>query len=312
MITYGDTPVGKYAYLCAALTIVLFTAALASAQSYTYKTVDVPFTGANGTHLNGLTDLGTMSGTYFDANWEERSWLYRRNKGIFETVKQSGKNLIVLDVNPSARVTGEYFDGTTYRGFTKKESTFTPITVPGADVRDCALNTIGYITCTAQNAFGWHGLIYSVDLKKIVKTIDVPGALGTSALGINNANNVVGAFDDPTGRGRRTRGFRWVGDVDTGGVFTAYDAPCGGGTVVQDINDAGLMAVVCHDMPYEGSLISYAFDGTTWTELVVPDTYVTVVTRVNNAGQFAGWYMGLDGKDHGFVATPMVETVAAQ
>jgi hypothetical protein len=44
-------------------TIVLLTATFASAQTYTYQKIDVPFAGASETRIAGLTDLGTMAGT---------------------------------------------------------------------------------------------------------------------------------------------------------------------------------------------------------------------------------------------------------
>jgi hypothetical protein len=52
---------------CITLTLVLLTGVWAEAQ-YTYKTINVPFIGAMNTRINGLTDLGTMSGTHDDAN----------------------------------------------------------------------------------------------------------------------------------------------------------------------------------------------------------------------------------------------------
>jgi probable HAF family extracellular repeat protein len=46
--------------------------------------------------------------------------------------------------------------------------------------------------------------------------IDVPGAFGTQAYGINNAGQIVGLFDDSTGR----HGF-----LDTGGSIIPIDVP---------------------------------------------------------------------------------------
>ena len=83
---------------------------------------------------------------------------------------------------------------------------------------------------------------------------------------------------------------------------------------VQDINDAGLMAVQSVDAPDAGDMSSYAFDGTTWTELIPPGSLHDCcrdinVMSVNNQGQFAGYYLSVDGREHGFVATPSLNLV---
>src|SRR5947209_7886207 len=62
-------------------------------------------------------------------------------------------------------------------------------------------------------------------------TIDVPGASSTQAYGINNAGQIVGEFEDATGR---FHGFR-----ETAGVFTLIDVPGASDTFASGINDAG-------------------------------------------------------------------------
>jgi hypothetical protein len=301
-----DAPLYMPTHLWLILSILLCTVSLVSAQTYRYETVDVPLTGIGWTRITGMTDRGTMSGIYLDTQANERSWFYRRDKGQFEVVEQPGKHLIVQDINSSMCMSGEYLDSTGSHGFVKKESQFTTIRVDGAhSVQGCGLNTIGLVVCTYQDARGTHGLLYDLDLKKVVKSIDVPGALQTSVGGINNANDIVGAFDENNGQVYRTRGFLVRGDWNgTEEKVTVIDAPCGGGTSIRDINDHGIMAVMCFDMPSEGDAYSYAFDGVRWKELRVPDSYSTQVTRVNNAGELVGWYDGGDGKTHGFIARP--------
>jgi probable HAF family extracellular repeat protein len=62
--------------------------------------------------------------------------------------------------------------------------------------------------------------------------IDVPGAAGTFALGINSAGEIVGAFNDAA---NHTHGF-----LDTGGSFTKFDVPgITSNTEAFGINDLG-------------------------------------------------------------------------
>jgi hypothetical protein len=74
------------------------------------------------------------------------------------------------------------------------------------------------------------------------------------------------------------------------------------------------MAVTCGVDWVTYATVSYAFDGVTWTELAVLEApYWTWVRRVNNGGQFAGWYnTAPDEHDYGFVAIPISPAVAAQ
>jgi len=72
-------------------------------------------------------------------------------------------------------------------------------------------------------------------------TIEVPGATGeTSALGINNRGQIVGATS--TGPGQEPHGFLLRGGA--GGPFTPIDVPGAPGTSATGINDAGVIVGV--------------------------------------------------------------------
>jgi hypothetical protein len=269
------------------------------AQGYTYQTIDAQVPGLGWTRITGLTTLGSMVGTAFDNEANEYSWLYRRNTKKFEVVKQKGyPNALVADMNDQQRMCGTYFKGTQYLAFVRYGGVLTTLRVPGAvESHGGGISNTNLVVGSYQDARGgWHAFTYDV-IKRVYTTIDVPGALLTSGHGVNNHGHLVGEyFALPGGTGS-------PGWLLRDGVFTRIDAPCGGSwTSVHDINDDGLMAVLCGDG--DGRLVSYAYDGETWTELAVPGAFVTEVRRVNNTGQLVGWYMGQDGKDHGFIATP--------
>jgi uncharacterized membrane protein len=72
-----------------------------------------------------------------------------------------------------------------------------------------------------------HGFL---DVGGVFTTIDVPGASGTAAYGINGAGRIVGTYADSSGG----HGF-----LDVGGVFTTIDVPGASGTGARGINGAG-------------------------------------------------------------------------
>ncbi len=285
------------AYTVVALCVFLIST-LASAQpQYTYQTIDVPFDGLGWTRITGITSKGSLVGTFLDRQAGEHSWLYRHTTGKFEHVSQRGiTELVVQDINDPKRMSGTYRDRGVPHAFTKKGKQFTTIRVPGAEQAEASgINNEGVIVGTYGDAVGgFHAFVYQATTKTVI-TLDVPGASFTTASGINNNGHIVGSFDDI--HHATTHGWRFVN-----GVFTTIDAPCGESTNIEDINDAGQMAVAC--FTGDGGTFSYAFDGMTFTPLEVPGAFVTQVSRLNNAGQFVGWYSGQDGKDHGFIATP--------
>ena len=72
------------------------------------------------------------------------------------------------------------------------------------------------------------------------RALDVPGAVYTTAYGINaDGTIIVGAYDDASGR---THGFRWQG-----GSFTPLDVPGAAHTYAYGINAAGTVIVGAYD-----------------------------------------------------------------
>jgi hypothetical protein len=124
----------------------------AVADGYTYERVDVPFAGAHNTRITGLTERGTLAGTYTDAAGVERSWRKVRGKG-FEKLGWLGKRLEVSDIAGNTRVVGRYQDATGWHAFTMRSGKLRELRVPGMGVGSCAINQDGTdIACLASAA----------------------------------------------------------------------------------------------------------------------------------------------------------------
>ncbi len=118
------------------------------------------------------------------------------------------------------------------------------------------------------------------------------------ATGINNAGQIVGIYDDASGR----HGF-----LRTGGIYSTVDAPTaltkGTSTTASAINDSGQIVGwygACDTCTSRGFL----FSGGVFTDIIHPAAGaggVTIPSGINNAGQIVGYYIVPSGGSHGFL-----------
>jgi hypothetical protein len=304
------TQIGGYGW--SALAILLLTTTLTSAQTpttYIYRTVDVPFIGAVHTQINGLTDLGTMSGIYGDTQGKWRSWVYRRVTKTFVKVTQPGKPLWVEDIDANQKMVGYYHDTAGgVQSFFKKNSVFHTIRGPnGEAVYGCTIAITDGIICTYDDTVQGkvRGLVSNGSVVTHTFDLEAHAPYGWQTLGINDYRDIVGYIQFY----EHTSGFLLTsGDFHTGepSVVTVFDAPCGGSTLAMDVNNDLLMAVTCWNQGHT----SYVTDGVTYTEIAMPEGVETHVRRINRGGQVAGYYIGVDGREHGFIGTPTVNLAA--
>jgi Cu/Zn superoxide dismutase len=146
--------------------------------------------------LLGVNDSGIAVGFWTDANGDNHGYLVNINTGTFSSV-----------TDPNA---------------------------PGASLTAAAINDSGGIAGFYTNQSGnTHGFLMAggafIDLS-------VPGASSTMAFGVNDNDEVVGAYTDGSGAGAATHGFSWT----LGGGFQSIDDPHGvGTTTINGVNDAG-------------------------------------------------------------------------
>ena len=293
---------------------VLLSTSVASAQ-FTYRTI-VPklpqVSVVEKSRVTGLTDTGTMVGLYKPPNGPWGSWLYRSGKQTYTKVIQPGWRLYIEDVTDVQQKMVGYGEKNNVLHSVMKwgngSSLFKVIrTSNGDETTNCALagNTADAIcmywdeTVEHERGIYWNSAGFQ---EGPIIDLEVPDLVGWAVKGTASSYpiNLAGIVNHhpPDGQERQD------GFVEIDGVVSLVVAPCGGHTIVQDLSYDGLMAVTCFD---EGIVkyLSYAYDGVTWEPLMVPGSRETVVRRVNNLGQYAGYYVDANGLDQGFVATPI-------
>jgi probable HAF family extracellular repeat protein len=124
--------------------------------------------------------------------------------------------------------------------------------------------------------------------------IDIPNALYTEALGINNHGQIVGFYLDANLRGH---GFLWHN-----GTSTTIDAPNAlFNTVTEDLNTRGQIVGFYDSF---GGRTSFLLDGGQFTSLDV-GSFPTSALGINSRGQIVGEYVDGSGKLRGFLLTPI-------
>jgi hypothetical protein len=208
------------------------------------------FPGAVQTQVTGINDRGITVGFWSAQNTASMSnsnfGFYWQN-GRFRTVNfPTGDNASppvsqLLGVNDSDIAVGFYTNGQgSNRGYEYNIRTrqFTRVTVPGA-----ASGVNGpSLTAAAINNNGDVAGFYSKTSSQVdaflklrngrFLTLAYPGASMTQAFGVNDSDEVVGAYTTGSGNSAVTHGFVW-----RGGKFAAINIPGGSSTTVNGIND---------------------------------------------------------------------------
>jgi probable HAF family extracellular repeat protein len=124
-----------------------------------------------------------------------------------------------------------------------------------------------------------------------VTTIDFPGALGTTAGGINDVGQIVGEFADSNGKGH--------GFLDSSGIFTAVDVPGASATQANGINNAG--QIVGQFVDSAGNAHGFLYSGGGFTTIDPPGAVSAGAAGINSAGQIVGGYANPSTGNHGFL-----------
>ena len=142
------------------------------------------------------------------------------------------------------------------------------------------------------------GMTSNVRAEYAFKTLHVPDSILTEAYGINNSGEIVGRYDDQSGRN--------FGFLLSGGVYTTIDVPGSGLTWAFGINDKREIVGVhagTGGFGFRGFLLS----GGVFTSLEVPGATITEAFGINNAGDIVGFYQA-GAKSYGFLLSGGVYT----
>jgi hypothetical protein len=206
------------------------------------------------TQVTGLNDDGVTVGfrsTMNNASNVNDNFGFYAVHGHFHSVSfPTGDNANpqvdqLLGVNDHEIAVGFYTNGQgSNRGYEYNIRThqFSRVLVPGAP-----LGTAGpSLTAAGINNWGDVAGFYNKTPSKVdaflrlhngqFVTLAVPGAAMTQAFGVNDSDEVVGAYTVGTGNSAMTHGFTWR----PGHGFTTVDDPHGiGATTINGVNDAG-------------------------------------------------------------------------
>jgi probable HAF family extracellular repeat protein len=182
-------------------------------------------------------------------------------------------------INDLGQIVGFFSDSAGTHGFfLDADGSFTAIDVPGASLTTArSINTAGKIVGYFTDSAGTHGFL---DTGGSFTTIDVPGAtasFGTFALGINDANQIVGDFFIATGQ---QHGF-----LDENGKFTTIDVPgVMHSSAATSISNASRI-VGYYDMKH-----GFLDIGGSFIMIDVPGSQTTFPFGINGAGRIVGFF----------------------
>ena len=214
------------------------------------------FTGSTQTQVTGLNDEGVTVGFFSTMNTASMTnnnfGFYKSNGSFHEVNYPTGDNASpqvdqLLGVNDRDVAVGFYTNGQGgNRGYEYNIKThrFTRVLPPGF-TSSTSLNSPS-LTATGINDHGDVAGFYNKTSAQVdaflqqhngqFVTLAVPGASMTQAFGVNDNDEVVGAYTDGTGNNAQTHGFTWR----PGYGFTTVDDPHGiGATTINGINDHG-------------------------------------------------------------------------
>jgi uncharacterized membrane protein len=276
----------------------LVLSGFALAATYTFTTLDA--LDASQTTAFGINNAEHIVGTY-STSTVKHGFLFKN--GRFTTIDYPiGKPLpndfftIAYGVNSHDTIVGTYnvglglpfaflFNGTTYS--TIQSSLF--LVAEARGINDAG-TICGFFSYT--NKPGLHSYLLK---KGIFTVVDFPGSgsISTKALGINNAEQIVGVYYDTAGKIH--------GYIYRGSSFTNIERPGATTTIPYGINSAEHIvgSFVAANKTHGFLLANGQF-----TTIDFPNATFTEALGINSTGHIVGDYRDAAGKTHGFIAVP--------
>jgi probable HAF family extracellular repeat protein len=278
-----------------------------------FITIDPP--GASGalTAATGINDREQIVGYYLDADGTLHGFL-RKKRGIFTPIDhpdaptEPGVGTVALDINNRGQIVGAYVDAEqTTHGFLLDDGIFTTIDPPGASFTEATgIDDRGQIVGPYLDAEGTvHGFLRDKGRgarrgKGVFTTIELPGALATSAEDLNNRGQIVGNYSEVGNTRPLDTPRAYLLDDGDFNLIDAFGADC---TLSGDINDRG--EIVGSYLDAGGPALGFLRDKrAVFTTIDVPGAEQTAAVGNNNRGQIVGAYVDAGGTDPIFVCGP--------
>jgi hypothetical protein len=205
------------------------------------------------TQVTGLNDNGVTVGfwsTQNTKNMTNNNFGFYASGGQFHDVNfPTGDNASpqvdqLLGVNDNDVAVGFYTNAQgSNRGYTYNIGTgqFTRVLVPGAPAGEAGPSLTAAAINNNGDVAGFYAKSKSVTDAFLLRggqfmTLAVPGASMTQAFGVNDSDEVVGAYTVGSGNNAATHGFTWT---PQGGFRTVNDPQGPGTTTINGVNDDG-------------------------------------------------------------------------
>jgi uncharacterized membrane protein len=166
-----------------------------------YTRIVVP--GATQVQARGINNRGLVVGEYRDAVGAFHGFRWQRGRvSSFDDAPGGAVTVCSpLDVNDRGQMVGLYLDAATrLHGCLLDRGRAVTIDAPGVPLTlPIAINNHGRIVGATSTGAGQpaHGFLLRDGATGPFTPIDVPGALGTGATGINDAGTIVGSYESP-------------------------------------------------------------------------------------------------------------------
>lgn len=261
---------------------------------YLFETIEVP--GVDFLELTSTNDLGHYTGNTRSPDGENIIG-FTLIDGVLSTYDVPDSLTFGLyGLNNAGQSVGFYQDANEVsHGVIVQDGELTQFDFPGAaETEIFGVSESGLLIGDIFDADGTiHGFVGD-------EQFDVPGAVTTYADDMNVAGSLVGSYVDADGVYHG-----YIRHAD--GSFTTFDYP---GVLsnleylfVNAISDAGV--IVFRAKAFDSLERTYIrLPNGTLKELKFPNSVTTVGRDIDMEGRIAGYYDTLDGRRHGFIATP--------
>ncbi|HWZ51560.1 MAG TPA: hypothetical protein VNW54_08850 [Granulicella sp.] len=270
-------------------------------QQYNFVLLHAPFPGVDQTLGFGVNDFGTVVGVYHDAAGPHGFVL---DDGAYTPINVTlngvvQQNTQAFGINQRRDIVGSYGPTGTLHGFVLEDGVFTTLDFPGANATQTearGINDRRQIVGTYHDAAGSHGFLFEQEGREHqggdedsrqseakhsgqYTAIDVPftGASNTTALGINDRGDIVGAY---VSSDARIHGF-----VRRHGEFQTLDVPF-----------RGVVETQAYGINNRREIVGTGFllDHKTFTPLanLNPSAANAVATGINDRGEIVGITLG--------------------